>query len=264
MTRSVWCGAPGTSFSRGAAHLVELFHEVGFGVETAGGVDDEDVGGAGFGGGACVVECGGGVAALLGFDDLDVGALGPDFELLDGSGAEGVGGAEEDGARRPIFSGGEVGGELAGGGGFAGAVDPNHHDDFGRSSGMLDGAGYAVEYLLQLGLEELLEFVAALDAGAEGALAQVFHDDRGGGGAEIGGEEKRLEVEESGFVDFAGEGDDGADGLGEGLAGAGDRLLHSVEEAEFLGGGFLFGLRFVRVFRACRVFRRVKRRPCWV
>ncbi len=67
-------------------------------MEAAGGVDDEDVGVAGLGGGAGVVERGGGVAALFGFDDLDVGALGPDFELLDGGGAEGVGGAEEDGA----------------------------------------------------------------------------------------------------------------------------------------------------------------------
>ncbi len=53
---------------------------------------------AGLGGGAGVVERGGGVAALFGLDDLDVGALGPDFELLDGGGAEGVGGAEQDGA----------------------------------------------------------------------------------------------------------------------------------------------------------------------
>ena len=52
----------------GAAHLVELFHEVSFGVEAAGGVDEEDVGGAGLGGGAGVVERGGGIATLLGLD----------------------------------------------------------------------------------------------------------------------------------------------------------------------------------------------------
>ena len=80
----------------GADHLVELFHEVGLGVEATGGVDDEDGGGAGFGGGEGVEECGGRVAALFGLDDVDAGALGPDFELLDGGGAEGVGGAEED------------------------------------------------------------------------------------------------------------------------------------------------------------------------
>ena len=52
----------------------------------------------------------------------------------------------------------------------------------------------------------------------------------GGDGSDVGGEEDELEVFEGGFVDFAGEGDDGADGLGEGLAGARDRLLHAVED----------------------------------
>ena len=116
---------------------------------------------------------------------------------------------------------------------------------------------------LSSGFEELLEFGAALDAGAEGALAEVLHDDGCGGAADVGGEEERLEAGEGGFVDFAGEGDDGADGLGEGLAGAGDRLLHAVEEAELRGGLRVgrFGLGWVQV---CRVFRREKRRPCWV
>jgi hypothetical protein len=97
--------------------------------------------------------------------------------------------------------------------------------------------------LFELGFEELLELVAALDAGAEGALAEVFHDEGGGGGAEIGREKKRFEIEEGGLVDFSREGDDGADGLGEGLAGTGDRLLHAVEETalrlRWFGGGLV-------------------------
>jgi len=44
MTERVWCGAPGMSFSAVRAHLVELLHEVAFGVEAAGGIDDEDLG----------------------------------------------------------------------------------------------------------------------------------------------------------------------------------------------------------------------------
>jgi hypothetical protein len=43
---------------------------------------------------------GGGVAALLALDDLDAEAIGPDLELPDGAGAEGVARAEQDGARR--------------------------------------------------------------------------------------------------------------------------------------------------------------------
>ena len=44
-------------------------------------------------------------------------------------------------------------------------------------------------------------------------------------------------------VDLAGEGDDGADGLGEGLAGARDRLLHAVEEAELGSAGGMVSAR---------------------
>jgi hypothetical protein len=109
-----------------------------------------------------------------------------------------------------------------------------------------DWAGYVVEDLFEFGFQELLELFAALDAGAESALAEVLHDESSGGCAEVGGEEERLEMDEGGLVDLAGEGDDGADGLGEGLAGAGDRLLHAVEEAAFgllrFGGGGLVGL----------------------
>ena len=126
-------GRAGDEALGGAAHLVELLHQVGLGVEAAGGVDEEDAGGAGLGGGEGVEERGGGVAALAGLDEVDAGALGPDFELLDGGGAEGVGGAEQDGL---AFAAVERG-ELAAGGGLAGAVDADHHDDFGRRGGMV-------------------------------------------------------------------------------------------------------------------------------
>ncbi len=105
----------------------------------------------------------------------------------------------------------------------------------GAVAGWWIGAGDAVEDGLELELEQALELGAAFDAVAEAALAEVFDDLRGGGGADVGGEQDGVEVGERGGVDLAGEGDDGADGLGEGLAGAGDRLLHAVEEAE-LGG----------------------------
>jgi hypothetical protein len=72
-------GRAGDEAGGGAAHLVELVHEAGFGVEAAGGVDVEIVDGAGFGGGDGVVEDGRGVAALASLDHFDAGARGPDF-----------------------------------------------------------------------------------------------------------------------------------------------------------------------------------------
>ena len=97
---------------------------------------------------AGVEERGGRVAALAGLDDVDAGALRPDFELLDGGGAEGIGCAEQDGAAL----GAEERSELAGGGGLAGAVDANHHDDFRWGGGVRDGAGDVVEDAQDFGL----------------------------------------------------------------------------------------------------------------
>jgi len=48
----------GDKFFGGAAHLVEFLHQVGFGVEAACRVYDEDLGAAGFCGGAGIVEGG--------------------------------------------------------------------------------------------------------------------------------------------------------------------------------------------------------------
>ena len=62
----------------------------------------------------------------------------------------------------------------------------------GGVAGCATGLGDAVEDLLELGFEELLELVAALDAGAEGALAEVFDDDGGGGRAEVGARAGRV------------------------------------------------------------------------
>ena len=98
----------------------------------------------------------------------------------------------------------------------------------------MDGPGYAVQDLFEFGLQEALEFVAALNAGAEGALTKVFHDEGCRRGAEVRGEEQRFEIDEGALIYFASEGDDGADGLGERLASTSDRLLHAIEEAALL------------------------------
>ncbi len=225
-------GRAGDQLLGGAAHLVELLHQVGLGVEAAGGVDDEDLGAARLGGGAGVVERGGGVAALLGLDDLDAGACGPDFELLDGGGAEGVGGAEQDGA----VLGGEEAASLPEVVVLPVPLTPTIMMTSGGACGVGDWAGDAVEDGLQLGLEEVLEFDRRLrcrcggraGAGCSRTMAVVAAPMSAA--RRMGSSEMRVD-----FVDLAGERDDLADGLGEGLAGAGDGLPHAVEEAAFFG-----------------------------
>ena len=141
----------GDELCGGAAHFVELVHEAGFGVEAAGGVDDELGDVAGFGGAECVVEDGRGVAALAGLDHFDAAAAGPDFKLLDGGGAEGVGGAEEDG----LVLGAVPGGELAAGGGLAGAVDADQEGDlWAEQEAWRRGACGASKDLADLVLEQ--------------------------------------------------------------------------------------------------------------
>ena len=112
----------------GSAHLVELVHQSGFGVQAAGGVDVEIVDAARLGGGDGVVEHGRRVAALTRLDHLHARARGPDFELLDRRGAKSIGGAEEHGV--PLCAGPR--GELAAGGRFAGAVNADEEGDLRR------------------------------------------------------------------------------------------------------------------------------------
>ena len=137
---------------------------------------------------------------MLSLDEINVGALGPDFELLDGGGAEGVGGAEQHAA---AFAGVE-GCELAGGGGLAGAVYADHHDDLGRRW-RCDGLGDGVQDAEDLGLEQRLEFGAAGDALAQRPLAQAGEDCVRRRAADVGGEQRQLQLVELAVVHLAGE-----------------------------------------------------------
>ena len=230
-------GSSGDQFCGSANHLVELFHEVGLGVETAGGIDDQNFGAAGFGGGTGVIECGRGIAALLGFDDGHAGAGGPHFELLDGCRAKGIRRAKQGGAALA----GDEGGELAGGGRLAGAIHADHQDDLRRAGGVLEGGLDAVEDLLQFGFQQLLEFGTGGDARTVGTLAEALENEVGRGMAEIGGKQGGFKGRDGRFVDVAGERDDVGDLFGEGFAGTGDRLLHAIEEGAT--GGRFFGFR---------------------
>ncbi len=173
-----------------AANLGEFVHEILFGVEAAGGVDEDEVARAGAGGSDGVVNDGTGVGAFLMANEMAPGALGPDFDLFGGGGAEGVCGGEED---FPA-GGGVAGGELAGGGGFAGAVDADEEDDaglaLGRIAGLCGGRGGGT-------LDEILEDGADAPEGIASlsdAAAELAEDGFDGPGTEVGGVEDFLDL----------------------------------------------------------------------
>ncbi len=157
--------------------LLQLVHEGVIDVEAACGVEDEDVGTFGFGGGEGVfADLGGnadGFAVLgdfIGFGvevDLSAAAhfgdlFGEDLELRDGCGALEVSGAEHD-VFALLF---ELGGELATGGGFAGALEAAHHDDGGAGGDEHEtGLVFLVAHELnELVIDELDHLLAGLDA----------------------------------------------------------------------------------------------------
>ena len=118
-------GCRGIEFSEGAANLGQLLHEVRFGVESSGGVADQEVGFQALCLGKGVMAERGRIRSVGAGDDLDAELLSPGFELLDGRRAESVGRAEKDGMASRF----EKGGELGAAGGLAGAVHPHHQDD---------------------------------------------------------------------------------------------------------------------------------------
>ena len=114
-----------------ALDLAELVHQSGLVLQAAGGVDQDGV--------DALVDAlldrferdAGRVAALGAADDLDTDALAPRGQLVDGGGAERVGRAERDGE----VLGDQDPGDLADGGGLAGAVDTDHQDHAGLAVG---------------------------------------------------------------------------------------------------------------------------------
>src|SRR5579883_2303 len=72
-----------------------------------------------------VIDDGPRIRPLILTDDGNANALAPYFELLDGPGAEGIGGSQHN----AVSLAGEPVGQFGNAGGFAGAVDANHQDD---------------------------------------------------------------------------------------------------------------------------------------
>jgi hypothetical protein len=93
-----------------------------------GGVHDDGIEIARLRGADAVKNYGRGIGASPLLDQLSARAARPDFELLDGRGAESIRRAEKHG-RAFLF---QPVGELADGGCLANSVYPDHEDDAGR------------------------------------------------------------------------------------------------------------------------------------
>ncbi len=226
-------GGIGDDAGGGAAHLFEFGHEVFFVMEAAGGIDDDEVGFAGAAGLEGVEDDGAGVGSLGLLDEFGVGAGGPDFELFDSGGAEGIGGGHEDGLSFVV----EAAGEFAGGGGFAGPVDADHHNDEGRGVNAGEGPFGGGEDFEEMGPNEAANFAGVADEFPVDALANGFEDFGGGADPDVGGDEGVFEFVEQVGIDFLLAEDDILNLVYESGAGFFDPGFEAIEEvpASFAG-----------------------------
>ena len=174
----------------------------------------------------------GGVAALGAADDLDADALAPRGELVDGGGAERVGRAEGDG----VVLGDEDPGDLADGGGLAGAVDADDEHD----AGLAVLAGH-LQAAVHVGADELDELLAQHGAGVGGlaaldaqAGAQPLDQGLGGCDADVGGEQGVLDGLPRVLVEAV-----TAEQREQALAEASLRAREALAQADEPGGGAL-------------------------
>ena len=212
-----------------AADLGQLGHQVGLGVQAAGGVDDHDVDALLAAAGDGVERDGAGVRALGAAHELAAGALGPALELLDGGGAEGVGGGDQDALAERLL---QVPGELADRRRLAGAVDADD-EDHGRVGAQVDvvvaGLGEVGEELRQ----PLGQRLAAGDLALLGLPLEPLDDLRGRARADVGVDQRLLQALPGLLVEVALE-QRGLDLGLQRLARLAHVLAHAAEEAAAL------------------------------
>jgi len=213
-----------------ASDLRELLHEVALRVEATGGVDDDDVLASALAGLERVVGHGRGVGAGVAGNDVEFEALRPGLELLDGGGAEGVAGGDEHGLALPL----ERPGELRGRGRFARAVDADHHDHGGRAVGAFlerGLTGAAAEHAGEHGGADLGRALALELRVLAVGLLDLLQDLVGRLDAEVGGDERLLELVERRGVDLA-PAEERTRLAGDGRDGLREAVLKFFEESE--------------------------------
>src|SRR5258706_650191 len=102
-----------------ATNLLQFLDQMHFGMQAAGGVDQQYVNATALGCLDAVKDHGGRIGAGAVLDHFDTDSLTPDIELFDRSGTKSVAGDEQ-----RLFPGAvKLRGEFADGGGFADAID---------------------------------------------------------------------------------------------------------------------------------------------
>src|SRR5690348_8223615 len=228
----------GDHFGRSALHFFEFGHQIGFRVQATSGVHDDDIGRARLGGGHGIVNHGSGVGAGLLLDDFHAIALGPDFELLDGRGAESVCGTKDYAAMllpQPVC-------QFADAGRFAGAIDP-HDEDYARARAVwrrgdtASAGNVRSSRSVQDAQDVRFDFALELRGVGESVAIQFFADGvedfARGVDAEVGGEQRRLEVLEERRVDLALAEKNRINGFGKRRLGLADGLLQLLKERRF-------------------------------
>ena len=188
-------------------------------MQAAGGVDDERVAAhdagfaAGFFGQPLDQRRAGGLAFLVAFVELGLDGFGDDFELLARGGAVDVD-RDEHGAMAALF---EPGGQLAAGGGFAGALQAGHENDGGRLRGEFEAGRVFAEQCDQLVADDLDDLLGGRKRGehfgSDGFDADVLDQVAGDVEVDVGFEQGHADFAQ-GFGDvFFGERALAAEGL---------------------------------------------------
>ena len=124
--------------------------------------------------------------------------------------------------------------QLAGGSGLARAVYAHHHHHFGGTPATTSSRRNLIQHLLQLDLQQPLQFLAALDPMPQPALPQVLNDRLRRRPADIRRQQHRLQLRQRGLVDLARQRQHRPNRLGERVARPRHRLPHAVEETTLL------------------------------
>ena len=213
----------------GDAHdLGQLLHQVALVVQAARRIDQHHVRALRYRRADRVEHHRGGIGTLPLADDRHSGAVGPDFELLVGSGAEGVGGGDHHLFTRLVV----VVRELGYTGGLARAVHADDHDDIGpgrERSVEIDRMLVARldEQVANLAHHHLVQLLLRTVGFAFRALRDRIDDVERGFNAHVGGDEDVFELFEELVIHLGFAFGDEREFLLERIAGFGQPLLEA-------------------------------------